>query len=147
MRISDWSSDVCSSDLAGQLHQSAIVTPHLQLSFRAKHATGFDTAELGLLDLEVARQLSTDHCKRDLQAGPHIRGSADDLKGFTSIADLTDPKLVGIRMLHGFEDLTNNHTAEAASNGGNSIHHQPTPEPPSDQPLPGTSNTSQDGEE
>src|SRR3546814_205030 len=54
MRISDWSSDVCSSDLDQRLTQKLILQPAAELNFSAQDVpelgigSGLSTAELGL---------------------------------------------------------------------------------------------------
>ena len=97
-----------------QLHQAVIAFTDLQLGLRAEHAVGLDAPQLGLLDLEVAGQFGTDHRERDLQARAHIRRAADHLEGLRTIADLAHTQLVGIRVLFGAEDFTDDHAAERA---------------------------------
>lgn len=104
-----------------QLHQAIIALAYLQLSLRAQHAVGLNTTQLGLLDLEVARQLGTDHGKRDLQARAHIRRSAHDLKGFRTVADLAHTQFIGIRVLLGAQHFAHYHAAENTGGRGNAI--------------------------
>ena len=84
-----------------QFHQAVIALTYLQLGLGAQHAVGFNATQLGLLDLEVARQLGADHGERDFQARAHVRRSAHDLKGFRAVADLAHTQFVGIRVLLG----------------------------------------------
>ncbi|MCY1395093.1 hypothetical protein D9M71_100220 [compost metagenome] len=41
--------------IGGELHQAGVVVADFQLFRRTKHAVGLNAAQLGLLDLEVAR--------------------------------------------------------------------------------------------
>ncbi|CRM95440.1 hypothetical protein [Pseudomonas sp. 22 E 5] len=84
-----------------QLHQAIVALTDLQLGLGAQHAVGLNATQLGLLDLEVARQLGTDHGERNLQARAHVWRSAHDLEGFRAIADLAHAQFVGIGVLFG----------------------------------------------
>ncbi|MNO98386.1 hypothetical protein D3C76_901310 [compost metagenome] len=97
-----------------EFHQAGVVVADLQLFRRAEHAVGFDAAQLGLLDLEVARQFGADHGKRNLQARAHVGRAAHDLEGFAAVADLADTQLVGIGVLLGGKHFTHDDAAEYA---------------------------------
>ncbi len=99
-----------------QLHQAGVLFADLQLLGRAEHAVGLDAAQLGLLDLEVARQFGADHGEGDLQARAHVGRAADDLEGLATVADLADAQLVGVRVLLGRQHLADDHAAERAGN-------------------------------
>ncbi len=98
----------------------------LQFDLRAEHAVGFDTAQLGLLDLEVARQLGTDHGERHFQARAHVRRAADYLEGLRTVADLADAQFVGVRVLFGAQYFTDHHAAEFAGDRGLQTRHRQT---------------------
>ena len=104
-----------------QLHQTVVALTDLQLCLRAQHAVRLNATQLGLLDLEVARQLCANHGERNLQARAHVWRSAHDLEGFRAIADLAYAQLVGVRMLLGAQHLTHHHTTEYAGGRRNAI--------------------------
>ena len=96
----------------------------MQFGLRAQHAIGLNTAQLSLFDLEVARQLSTDHRKRNLQTRTHIRCPADNLKSFDTIGYLANTKLVSVRVLLSGQYLAHNNTAKCTGNRCNTVHFQ-----------------------
>jgi len=104
-----------------QLHQTVITFTDLQLGLRAQHAVGLDATQLGFLDLEIARQLGTDHCERNLQARTHVWRTAHDLESFRAIADLANAQLVGVRVLLGTQYLAHHHTTECTGGRRNAI--------------------------
>ncbi|MCY1416514.1 hypothetical protein D9M71_320210 [compost metagenome] len=104
-----------------QFHQAVVVIADLQFRSRAQHAVGFDATQLGLLDLEVARQLGTDHGEGDLQAGTHVGRAAHNLEGLAAIAHLADAQLVRVRVLFGAQHLAHNHTTEGARYRSNAV--------------------------
>ena len=110
--------------ISRQLHQAAVVVADLQLGGRAEHALGLHAAQLGLLDLEVARQLGADHGEGNLDAGTGIRRTADHLEAGATVADLAHAQLVGVRVLFGTEDLAHHHAAELASDRDHGVHFQ-----------------------
>ncbi|CAI8840095.1 hypothetical protein EMIT043CA1_230055 [Pseudomonas brassicacearum] len=95
-----------------EFHQAIVAFANLQLGLGAQHAVGLDAAQLGFLDLEVARQFGTDHGERDLQARAHVGRATDDLEGFRAIADLANPQFVSVWVLLGAQHLAHYHTAE-----------------------------------
>ncbi len=97
-----------------QLHQAAALFTDLQLGSRAQHAVGLNAPQLGFFDFEIAGQLGTDHGERNPQARSHVRRTANNLEGFTAIADLAHTQLVGVRMLFSAKHLSHHNTAEYA---------------------------------
>jgi hypothetical protein len=73
-----------------QFHQAVGGIRKAQFLFRAQHAPGFHTAQLGLLDLEIPRQYRTHHCQRRLETGPGIGCAAHDLHRFATGVHLAD---------------------------------------------------------
>ena len=107
--------------ISRQLHQAVIALAHLQLCLRAQHAVGLNATQLGLLDLEVARQFSTDHGERDFQARAHVGRAAHYLKRLGTIADLANAQLVGIWVLLGAQHLAHHHTTEYTGGRRNAV--------------------------
>ena len=82
----------------------------------AEHAHGHDAAQLGLLDLEVARQDGADRGAGDLDAGAHVRGAADDLERFARAGiHFADVQMVGVLMIAAGEDLGDDYAREGGS--------------------------------
>src|SRR3546814_16442676 len=75
MRISDWSSDVCSSDLASAVSGQAIDEPRYRTGRIAQHAR----TEAGLFDCAVARHDRTDPPQVE-RAEIHDRIADDDAR-------------------------------------------------------------------
>ncbi|CRM92056.1 hypothetical protein [Pseudomonas sp. 22 E 5] len=107
--------------VARQFHQAIIPFAYLQLRLGAQHAVGFDATQLSLLDLEVARQFSTDHGKRNLQARAHVGSSAHDLEGLRAIADLAYAQFIGVRVLLGAQHFAHDHATENTGGRCNTI--------------------------
>ena len=81
----------------------------------AEHAHGHDAAQLGLLDLEVARQDGADRGAGDLDAGAHVRGAADDLsRRAVAQIDRRDMQLIGIGMLLACKYVADDHSCESS---------------------------------
>ena len=104
-----------------QFQQAVVFFADFQLGSRAQHAEGLDATQLGLLDLEVARQLGADHGERHLDAWAGVRGAAHDLEGFLAVGYLAHAQLVGVRVLFGGQDLAYHDAAELAGSGGNAV--------------------------
>ncbi|RMO19822.1 hypothetical protein ALQ47_05273 [Pseudomonas cichorii] len=105
-----------------QLHQAIVTLAQLKFGSGTQHAVGLDTAQLGLLDLEVARKLGTDHCERNFQTRTHVRRATYDLQCFAAIADLTNAQLVSIGVLLGAKDFAYDHTGEDAGGQRNAVN-------------------------
>ena len=91
--------------VGGQDDDAVMVRAQAELTGGAVHAEGLDAAELGLLDLEVARQHGTDHGDDDLVALLEVLCAADDLQRdgvalvvdvLVADADLAQPHVVGV---------------------------------------------------
>ncbi len=98
-----------------------MIIADLQLGFRTEHAVRLDTAQLRLLDLEITRQHGADLGEGDFKSGPHVRSATNHLERLSTIADLTNTQLVGIRMRFGRNDLTDHNPTEAAGYSLNGI--------------------------
>ena len=81
--------------------------------------------QLGLLDLEVARQYSTNLGNRNSQSQTAVRRPADDIQqfGITHI-HLGDAKLIGIRMLRTLNNFADNDIRKLTGYGINTVNFQ-----------------------
>src|SRR5690606_9566147 len=95
-----------------QYQQTIAFLGDAQLLGRAQHAKALDVADLGFLDVEVARQLRTNQRARHLEADSGIRRAADDLQHLTADIDGGQAQLVRVGVLFGGENLANYHLAE-----------------------------------
>src|SRR3546814_5427934 len=97
MRISDWSSDVCSSDLRG-LHGGRRRTMHLNLSaFRRHTAAAALLAPVLLSGLAIAQQAPADRQKAvQSQPDPHVPPPAQPIDpGKAAARDMQDKAQTG----------------------------------------------------
>src|SRR3546814_18224422 len=67
MRISDWSSDVCSSDLARIMHRDGAVA-HQHVAPHRRPESAMDAGEAGLAEMKAGCMRKVDHAERpDIQ--------------------------------------------------------------------------------
>src|SRR3546814_15452385 len=116
MRISDWSSDVCSSDLAAQpLHQAE----------HAKHRTGAQRLRLPAADRGEQRMI--ERIALDAGLAPTVRATVSNLTNHTFLGKPTDlksvvtGKSVSIRVTLGVR-----RTIKKCKRQNNIIHHKQT---------------------
>ena len=89
----------------------------------ANHSERLHSADLGLLDLEIARKDGPDPGEKDLLAGSNVRSAADHGDQFTStVIDLGNVEMVGVRMHDAFLHLRDNDLRTQFLFLGNRIH-------------------------
>ena len=101
----------------GEHHDSVVAGAESELVFGAYHSERFDTAYLGLLDLEVAGEHGSDAREEHLLAGRHVGSAAYHRQGFAgAVIDFSDMKMVGIRMVLAFEHFRDHHSRKTSGN-------------------------------
>ena len=88
---------------------------YAKLVLGTDHAQALDSADLGFLDLEVAREDGADLGEEDLLAGRHVGGAAYDLEQFSGAGiHLGDVQMVAVRVRLALHDLGDHDSGESA---------------------------------
>ena len=89
----------------------------------ADHSERLHSADLGLLDLEIARKNGPDSGEKHLLACSHVRSAANHGYQFArTVIDLGNVEMIRIRMHHAFLHLRNNDLRTQFLFLGNRIH-------------------------
>ena len=93
----------------GQFDNALMVVAKLELGGRAQHAVQFDAADDALGEGELlAGNVGSDGREHAFHAGARVRRAADDLHRLAACVDDADPQPVGVGMLIGFNDGSDN---------------------------------------
>ena len=96
-----------------QKPETVMILGHAELTGRAEHAVRGHAAQLRLLDLEPAGELSSHHRAGHTHPSSDVRRAADDLDQFASAGvHLADMQVIGILMVAAFNDFSNHDTRE-----------------------------------
>ena len=100
VRNADWR-------VGGQFDDALMVVAELELGGRAQHAVRFDAADDAFGEGELlAGNVGPDGREHALHAGPRVRRAADDLHRLAAGVDDADSQPVGVGMLLGLDDRT-----------------------------------------
>jgi hypothetical protein len=84
---------------------------------------GFEAAQRGPFDDDAARQMSSQHGHRDLEAAADVGGAADDLQSIGAVGgDLAHRQLLSIRMTADGQHLTHDHVGKRRRHGRHRLH-------------------------
>ena len=110
----------------GQHHDTGMVGTDAELILRADHAEGLNAADLGLLDLEIARKDRSDAGEKDFLSGRDIGSAADDRQGLSgAVIDGGDVEMVRIRVRLAGQHLRDDDAGQPAGNlflFGDAVH-------------------------
>ena len=96
-------------------HDALVGGADSQLVLGTDHSEGLHAADLGFLDLEIAREHGSDAGEEHFLACRHVRGAADDRQRFTgSVIHGGDVQVIGIGMRFASEHLGHHHAGQAA---------------------------------
>ena len=102
---------------------AAVIFARAEFAGRAEHAHRDHAAELGLLDLEAAREFGADQRARHLDAGLHVGRAADDLEDFArSGVDFADVQMIGVFMIAAGEHFGNHDARESRRDRGHFLN-------------------------
>ena len=92
-----------------QLHDAVVIVAELELGRRAQHAVRLDAADHALAEGDVfSRDVGPDRREHALHAGSRVGRAAHDLHRTGTRLDRADPEPVGVGMLFGLDDITDN---------------------------------------
>ena len=81
----------------GENHYAFVGGPDAELVFGADHTEGFDAADLGFLDLEVAGEDGPNPGEEDFLPCSHVGSAADDLDGLgRAVVDRRDVEVIRV---------------------------------------------------
>ena len=110
--------------IGGQDHDASVVRSQAKLALGAVHAARYNTAQLALLDANIAREHSTNQSNYNVVALLKVLSTADDLQGLwrTRVADvllanvdLGYPEMVGVGVSFLLENTPSNNLVEVGA--------------------------------